>query len=445
MLDALPLDARALAAAVALAVLPGVLVVRAPWRALPLVSLAFWVTSWTWPLGASRTRLLQVALIAFTALSLFRVMRPGPLPGRGRAQGLLALVALLLLVPYARPGVPSGSRAPMDALAAELLAWHDGWPASFEPLSPARPFAASGLATFAADDILLSGAAPHRAVFAVTVVAHVALLFALFGLASVSVSPGRAAAMASAAVVPAAAMGEASGALAAAFAVEAAWLWHDRRGHASAFTAGACVAAGLATDPATTAISLLLALRLTRPGPHRAASAMAAGRSRTEVWTAIVLALPLLWRVPRLETPDPVSITSVAVLGLVSWITGRAAPAGRVAAAGLLAVWAATGLVLGGVRRSDVTPDEVAAMTWIRDHAGPLDLVCAPDVPSARWIPGLAARATTALLRPGWPIPEGACAARISLSGRLPPGLDVKAPPSFRAGSAAVWTNSEDR
>ena len=61
-------------------------------------------------------------------------------------------------------------------------------------------------------------------------------------------------------------------------------------------------------------------------------------------------------------------------------------------------------------------------MTWIRDHTRPLDLVCAPDVPAARWIPVLAHARTTVPLRPGGPHPDGVCAVRISLSGLLPPG-----------------------
>jgi hypothetical protein len=271
-------------------------------------------------------------------------------------------------------------------------------------LSPRQPFEASGLAAVSADVILLSDAPAHRALRAATAAAHVALLLALWSLASLRWPPVRAAAVAAAALLPAAAVAEASAVLAAAFAVEAAALWHDRRGHASAFTAGACTAAGLATHPAAALGALLLAILLVRAAsPSVGPASRVPARLRTALWTAAVLALPLLWRVPP------------------------------------------RGAFVRPVAADVVTRDEMTAMAWIGDHAGPLDLVCAPDVPAARWIPALAARATTAALRPGWPRPAGTCAVRLSLSGRLPPGSNGGEPPSFRAGATAVWTTSQKR
>jgi len=406
VLDALPPDARAFATAAALAALPGVLVVRAPWRAVPLVSLAFWVTSWWWLFGASRTRFLHVGLAVFAALSLFRVIRPGPLPRRGWAQLMIVVSAVVVAGAQARRAVPSGTDAPIDALSAQLLAWHDGWPVSFEPLSPRRPFEASGLAAVTADVVLLSGVPAHRALAAMTAVADIALLLALWSLACIRLPHGRAAVVAAAALLPATALGEASGVLAAAFAVEAAALWQERRGHPSAFTAGACVAAGLATDAAIALGALIVALLLAR---IRAAPSVAVTRAphaprrlRTALWTPVVVGLALLWRPPRLDLPRAALPTSDLV-----------------------------------------TPDDMAALTWIRDHTRPLDVVCAPEVPAARWIPALAARATTVALRPGWPRLDGACAVRLSLAGLLPPGAPDGEAASFRAGTAAVWTNSE--
>ena len=448
MLDALPPDARAAVAAAALVALPGVLVVRAPWRAMPLVSLAFWVTSWTWFLGASRLRFLHVVLMMLAALSVFRLVRPGPFPRRGWAPVLIAVAAIVLAAPQPRRTVPSGTDAPIDALAAELLAWHDGWPASFEPLSPRQPFAASGLAAVSADVILLSRAPAHRALLAVRVLADVALLLALWSLARIRVPPARAALVAAAALLPTAAVAEGSGVLAAAFAVEAAALWHDHRGHASAFTAGVCTAAGLATDSATALGALILALLLTRPEPgptmDRTPAPSASGRLRTAVWTAAVLALPLLWRPPRLDVPDAAALAAVAFTGLLGLAARRSAGAWRVVSP-VLGVLAVAGPFLGGRAADVVTRDEAAAMAWIRDHALPLDLVCAPDVPAARWIPALAARATPVPLRPGWPRPDGVCAVRISLSGLLPPDANEGETEAFRAGQAVVWTTSQKR
>jgi len=408
VLDALPPDARAFATAAALAALPGVLVVRSPWRAVPLISLAFWVTSWWWLFGASRTRFLHVALAVFAALSLFRAIRPGPRPRRGGAQLMIVVTAVVLAGAQARRVVPSGTDAPIDALSAQLLAWHDGWPVSFEPLSPRRPFEAGGLAAVTADVILLSGVPAHRALAAMTAVADIALLLGLWSLACLRLPHGRGAVVAAAALLPATALGEASAVLAAAFAVEAAALWHDRRGHPSAFTAGACVAAGLATDAAIALGALIVALLLARiraaPSVAVARAPYAPRRLRTALWTTVVVGVALLWRPPRLDLPR------------------AARPASDL-----------------------VTPDDVAALTWIREHTPPLDIVCGPEVPAARWIPALAARATTVSLRAGWPRPDGACAVRLSLAGLLPPGTLDGEGASFRAGAAAVWTNSENQ
>jgi hypothetical protein len=447
-MDALPLDAPAVAAAAALVALPGVLVVRSPWRAMPLVSLAFWVTSGTWPLGGSRTRVLHGFLMVFGALALFRIVRPGPLPRLGRAQILVVVGAILLAVPQARRVVPPGTRAPIDALAAELLAWHDGWPASFEPLSPRQPFEASGLAAIAADVVLLSGVPAHRALLAVSVVADALLLLALWSLAGTRAPPGRAAVLAAAALLPVAAMAEASGLLASAFAVEAVVLWHDRRGHPSAFTAGACVAAAIATDVTTAPCALLLASLLSRIGPDPAVDHAPVSpvprRLRTAAWTAAVLALPLAWRVPPVEAPDVASLGAVALTGVLGLAARRRSAAEwRVVASGLVVV-AAGGAFL--VRAAAVvTRDEEAAMTWIRDHARPLDLVCAPDVAAARWIPAIAGRPAAVPIGPGWPVPAGKCSVRISLSGLAPPGGLPRDAPAFRAGQAVVWTASQER
>jgi MYXO-CTERM domain-containing protein len=448
VLDALPLDARAVAAAAALAALPGVLVVRSPWRAMPLLSLAFWVTSWTWLDGGSRTQVLHGFLMVFGALVLLRIVRPGPLPRLGRPQMLVVLGAILVAVPQAQRVVPAGTRAPVDALAAELLAWHDGWPASFEPLSPRQPFQASGLAAMAADVVLLSGAPAHRAVFAMTVAADALLLLALWSLAGTRAPSGRAAVAAAAALLPAAAVATASGVLASAFAVEAVALWHDRRGHPSAFTAGACVAAAIATDVTTAPCALLLASLLSRiaadPAADHAPASPVPGRGRTAAWTAAVLALPLLWRLPTVEAPDAGSLAAVALAGLLGLVARRRSVVEwRVVASGIVVV-AAGGAFLG--RAADVvTRDEEAAMTWIRDHARPLDLVCAPDVPAARWIPAIAGRPATLPMGPGWPVPAGECAVRISLSGLPPPGALPSDAPAFRAGQAVVWTASQGR
>ncbi|HUG53891.1 MAG TPA: hypothetical protein VMR21_09825, partial [Vicinamibacteria bacterium] len=218
MLDALPDDTRALLALAALAALPGLLVVRAPGRAVPLLSLAFWVLSWPWFAGASRTRFLQSALAVFAALAFFRLLRLDR-PRRPRPEhGLLAAGALALFVPFALWPVAPGSAMPRESLAALMLSWHDAWPPSFEPLLATRPFQAGGVASLAADVSLLSGAPAYRATLLATLAGQAALLMALWGLAALSLAPLPAAAIALALTLAAAPPRAGAGALATALA-----------------------------------------------------------------------------------------------------------------------------------------------------------------------------------------------------------------------------------
>lgn len=453
MLDALGPDARGMAAAVALAVLPGVLVVRSPWRAMPMLSGAFWVLTWTWAGGGSRLRLLHVAFLAFVALAAFRVLRPHPLPRPSRAHVALVLAAVVLAVPYAIHAAPGGARSPVEALAAELLGWHDGWPASFEPLLPVRPFRASGLSMLAADVVLLSGADPHRAVFAVAIGGDILLLIALWSLAEVGMTPMRATVLAAAAAVLATAGPSAAGpaALATAFVAQAFALWRARRGIPSACAAGACLAAGMATDAASGAAALALAAVGTALAGSPGAAERVPGRARVALLTALVLALPMAWRPPPLAMP---SAGPLVALGLTVAFGALAAPAARragspdrVARLGMLVLVGAAAYAL---RRDavldDATPraNEIAAMRWIRDHARPLDLVCAPDVPAARWIPAVAARPTDVVLREGWPRTTGPCRVWIALRGGLPREAPSVAP-AYESGDARVWTTSQTR
>ncbi|MCG6928057.1 MAG: hypothetical protein LJF30_22470, partial [Acidobacteria bacterium] len=123
MLAGLPPEAAGLLALVALSLLPGVLLVRAPWTTVPAFSVAFWTLGWWWlPLG-SRSRLLGASLVLFGVLALLRFLPKhavppppgydgpapsplvtGPLTGdvprlRSRSSLLVLGVALALLVP----------------------------------------------------------------------------------------------------------------------------------------------------------------------------------------------------------------------------------------------------------------------------------------------------------------------------------------------------------
>jgi hypothetical protein len=448
VVDAWPPDARALAAAVVLAALPGCLVVRSPWRAMPQLSLAFWLLSWTWLGGAPRTRLLHVMLGAFGTLAVLRVMRPGPLPRPGRAHLVLAAVALALSLPFASRAVPPGPRMPVESLTAELLSWRDGWPVSYEPLLPLAPFRAGGLATLAGDVVLLTGVRPHRAALVVTVLADLVLILALWSLASLRLTPVAAAA-AVAIAVPAIAAGAAGpGTLAAALAAEAMALWHDRRGHPSAFAAGACSAAALAADVTTGLAALALAaggLRLAaRPGGRAVTTSR--DRMLTAALTAALLALPVALRAPPILAAEAAPLVAIVVVIVASSARDPTHQRRRrLAIAAALAAAATSVLITHATPSEAVAPGDLAAMEWIRAHARPLDIVCAPDVPAGRWVPAIAGRPTNVPVWPGWPAPSGPCAVWLSLAGAAAPGLPATLPAAFRTATATVSTTSQTR
>lgn len=443
MPDALASDARALAAAGLLVALPGVLVVRAPWRALPLLSLAFWILSWTWLAGGSRLRALQVLLAAFGVLAALRVLRPGPLPRLGRAQVLVATIALALVMPYALWPVAPGARMPVEVVTARLLAWRDGWPVSFEPLLPLPRLQASGLATFAADVVLLSGVAVHRAALLVALAGGAALLLALWSLAATYCAPARAATIAAAATLATAAPpGTGPGALAVALAAESAALGRDGQGAPSAFAAGATAAAALAVDPATA----LAALALAGVGAGFArspAKLRTSRRLRVALLTAVALAVPLAVRTPPVAAPQLAPLIALALVLVLCRMDGAAPYRARwlaPAAAAVVVALAARAVALTLSAPPAVTPGEIAAMEWIRDHTRPLDVVCAPARPEATWIPSIAGRPTTVPVAAGWPASKGECGVWIELKGARPAGPFPRGRPAVRTATAAVWT-----
>src|SRR6266540_3974293 len=155
-----------LLAFVVLLLLPGLLVVRAPWPAVPFLSLSFWALSWGWLFGASRQRFLHAALPGFLLLALLRLLKPlGLRAPRGSTVLVLAAAALPLLAFFCWPLCP-GAEMSFHSLGARLLVWRDGLPLTYEPLVSLRPFGAHApaLPALAADVSLLSGLAPAKAV-----------------------------------------------------------------------------------------------------------------------------------------------------------------------------------------------------------------------------------------------------------------------------------------
>jgi hypothetical protein len=411
VLDAWPPDARAALAAAVLAVLPGLVLVRAPWPALPALSVATWIVSWTWLLGGTRSRLLHAALPVLAALALLRLVRAPPPWRIGRASVVLAAAVAGLWLLLAVRTVPPGPDMAVEALAAELLAWRDGWPASYEPLVPLAPLRAGGPARLAADVVLLSGAPPHRALLAVSAVTALVLVLGLWSLAALALSPTRAAAVVAIAALATAGRAAGPATLAVALAAQAAALGRGRRGHPSAFAAGACLAAALASDLTSAMAGLVLAIAVGQGPSHPRGERTPFDRDRlrTAILTTAVLAAPLALRPPPRATIEPAPLIALAVVGLACVGDPERYARRRVASALVVALLAAL-LALTG-EGDDLDAGEVAAMQEIRDRAHPLDVVCAPDLAAARWIPSIAARATNVRLRAEWPVPSAPCAA----------------------------------
>src|SRR3972149_6535671 len=111
--------------ALALALLPGLVVVRAPWTAVAPLSLAFWTLGAWWPpfAGPGRSRILVVSLAASLVLALLRLAPKhelAPPPGW----------------PPPPPPRRAAARAPPRGGASPRRG--GGAPAGREPTAPAR-------------------------------------------------------------------------------------------------------------------------------------------------------------------------------------------------------------------------------------------------------------------------------------------------------------------
>src|SRR2546425_512884 len=319
-----------------LLLLPGLLV-RAPWPAVPFLSLSFWALSWGWLFGASRQRFLHAALLGFLLLALLRLRKPlGLRAPRGSTLLVLAAAALPLLAFFCWPLCP-GTEMSFHSLGARLLVWRDGLPLTYEPLVSLRPFGAHApaLPALAADVSLLSGLAPAKAVLLAHQAAVGLLIVALHAFLvrwlTPTVAPPVAALGAVLAValarVPTAfsAFGDGGPVLALAFAVAAA-AWLGPTGNRSAAVAASTSlgASALAQPVLALAAFVALALRLRpwRDGDGRIRLGLAAG-------LAVALAAPLLL---RLAEALSLAEAEAAVPGLRQVAPAPAAP--FVAAAG---------------------------------------------------------------------------------------------------------------
>lgn len=407
-----------LVAFLVLLLLPGLLVVRAPWPAVPFLSLAFWALTWGWLFGASREPFLRGALLSFLLLALLRLFKPlgWRRPG-GPTMLVLAAAALPLLAYFSWPVCP-GAEMGFHSLGARLLVWRDGLPATYEPLAPVRPFGAHApaLPALAADVSLLSGLPAAKSVLLVHQAALGLLTIGLYALLARRLAAPEAAlaAVLTAALarVPAAlaAFGDGGPLLALAFVVAAAAYLGPSGHRSSAVAAGTFLGASALAQPAlalVAALALGLRLRPWKDGPARIRLGLAAG-------VALVLAAPLLWRLARaLSADEAAALPSLAAATLPAFAAVAAAvvvpilvrrswpPRGPLKALGLVALvacaaWSARMDWLDRAGASQPRRSEYAAIGRVASLTRPLDTVCVqPGDAAGLWIPALAGRAVS--------------------------------------------------
>jgi hypothetical protein len=424
---------------VALLLLPGLLVVRAPWTAVPALSLAFWALSAWWPPLATlgRGRFVAAALTAFLLLFLLRLLpkhevppppgwtpppfaappaRPGrrPPPLASAASLLVLAAALALLVPLPLWRHAPGPRLAFQTTAARLLVWRDAVPATAEPLLPLSPVGAHApaLATLAADASRVSGLDPARSVLLVVVLAAGLLLVGLFALHA-TWAPPRAAALGALVGLAAAPWpgalepwGDGEAVLALGLALPAAALILGHASRSSAVASGLLLAASALAQPVIAATVLVACTVAAHLGPRE-------GRSRPALSAILALALaapglyPLVRSLslreaegillsvgPRELLPFALGLVLAAFAPLLFLRLSAPSRGGRTATAALAIVGTALLLarVHGWIASGQLPVPVRAALVRVAAETAPLQSVCAPE--GARdWVPALGERA----------------------------------------------------
>ena len=263
---------------VALLLLPGFLVVRAPWTAVPYLSLFFWIASWWWLPSGGRSRFLAGALLAFALGALLRLVRLRP--ERFSWPAMVAVAAALVRASAAFvPIVGTGTR--LGSVAAQLMVWHDGLPLTYVPLREAGSFGAHphGFDALAADLSLLSGLAVPRALVLASAVARGLPVLGLYALLVRRLAPAAGALVTAAVAVVVSLVEAASGggdpawSLALGFVLAAVGPLVGGRARSGAVAAGAFVGAALMTAPAVVVAAAAagvaaVALAWTRTSPE---------------------------------------------------------------------------------------------------------------------------------------------------------------------------------
>jgi len=428
--------------ALALVLLPGLLVVRAPWTVVVPLSLAFWTLGAWWPpfSGPGRSRVVLAGLAASFLLALLRLVpkhEPAPPPGwqpppapehpappglgpppLASAPSLVVLVAALaLMLPLPLWHHAPGPRLAFQTTTARLLVWRDGIPASFEPLLPLQPVGAHApaLATLAADVSLLTGVDPGPALLWVVALAAGLLLVGLFAL-NATWAPAPAAALGSLvalAVSPWPGLlslwGEGEALLALGFLLPAAALLLGHASRSSAVAAALLLAAGALAQPllAAVAVGLVGLVTLGRTGPLRPSPR----RLALSVLLALVLAAPGLGPLARaisareaLEVATGVSawkelppfalgltLAALAPLGFLQAAPRRSGAARAAAGVALLAALLLVARVHGWFASGQLSESTRAALARAAAVTGPLDAICAGEA-ERDFVPALAGR-----------------------------------------------------
>lgn len=430
----------ALAALLALVLLPGLLVVRAPWVVAPALSLAFWVVSPFWPLlsGASRERSLLALLVAFGLFASLRLLpkhqvpppagwlpppepEPPPRPSLppsplASLPSLVVLVAALAaLAPAARHSHAPGAGLAFQTTSARLLVWRDAVPRSAEPLLPLAPFGAHApaIAGLAADVSQLSGSDPTACVLVVFAAALALALLGLFSLAGTRLAPRAAASSALAGAIllcwpkATALWGTGEPLLGLGFALPAAALLLGHASRSSAVAAGLLLAAGLLAQPLLT---LLAAAACAAAIVRRRSPVPALRRLGWALATAALLGLPGSWpalRAVSLREAESVltAVTrgelagfgaAVVAFVLAATVARRMGPLLErpavllpLAAVFTAALVRAEDLRLG---HGQLPAESLQAIERLAESTSPLAVVCAPAA-VIDWVPALAGRA----------------------------------------------------
>jgi len=446
-----------------LSLLPGLLVVRAPWTAVAALSLGFWALSAWWPplAGLGRSRVIWAALLVFCCLFLLRLLpkhevepppgwpRPSPPPEAPRpgfpppplASGPSLFVlgtALALFLPVPLWHHAPGPRLAFQTTTARLLLWRDAIPATAEPLLPLSPVGAHApaLATLAADVSRLSGLDPAPSLVLVLVAAAGLLLAGLFALHAIWIPPPAAAlaALLGLAAWPwpegLSVWGEGEALLSLSFALPAAALLLGHSSRSSAVAAGMLLGAGALSQPLLTA-----SVPLATAGVAAFGRRGATGRHALAAGLALVLAGPGLWPLARAVSgpeaaavllgirPGPLvlfglvlAVAAFAPLACLRFADSRRALATCAFLGALLLVvrvhsWIASGQLSEPTRR---------ALERVAGATSPWEAVCAPEE-VRDWVPALAGRAAGA---PGPWIPavyvdEAVASAQRPCSARL--------------------------